>query len=250
MSAAAAAVVGKSSDDYVLLVKMLYDTVADTDSKIDISSAYVEWRKSEAATESAVVDDSTTVLETKQAFIDKSSMALKGRSDEEIYTIGEKVAMMYSFMKSSETSDDALEKIHPIGTDSFKDVLSTEGYTTFMNGWQNIIDGNPPSEFTLNIVRKDVEVTVEKEKKIKEEADKRFALNIRRKVTATQAALAGKKKLEKAGMVFEEGEGVTLIKRPRQPKPEPEPEPLETEAASNTVETDTPSGGVGESKDD
>lgn len=234
--------VGKSSGDYLLLVKMLYDVVVDTDSKIDISSAYVEWRNSEAAAESAIVDDSTTVLEAKQVFIEKSSMTLKGRSNEEIYTIGEKVAMMYSFMKSSKTSDEALEKIHPIGTDSFKEVLEPENYTIFMNGWQNIIDGNPPSEFTLSGIRRDVEVTVEKEKKIKEESDKRFALNIRKKVTATQAALAAKKKLEKAGMVFEEGEGVTLIKQP--------PEPLATEATSNTVENVTPSGGVGESKDD
>jgi hypothetical protein len=216
----------------------------------------------EANAEENTEDKVAKIEAAKQAFVEKCSESLKVLSSEELYSMGEKIAMMYLYIKKSgeEITEDAIERIHPIGTGSFKDVLGATEFETFMNGWQNIIDENPPSEFTMNSIKKDAEVAIEKQNKIKEESNKRFAHNIRKKVTATQAALIAKEKLEKAGMVFEEGEGVVLVKQ----APRPVKNEVVTEATNEVVtegsasdstetlvaESSETSGGVAETKDD
>jgi hypothetical protein len=253
--------------NYIVMIQMINQVLTNTEVAGDINKSFTDWYKQTSkgieeatatATATQVVNNSEVVADARNVFISKCTEALKELSREEVYSVGEKLAMMYSFMKKNGgTTEEALERIHPLCTDSFREVLGEDEYTELMNGWQNIIDEKAPSELTLTGIRKDVEVTVEKEKKIKEESDKRFALNIRKKVTATQAALAGKKKMEKAGYIFEEGEGVTLIKK----KPEPAKEDtintgvnIVADAVADNV-TETPvevlsSGGVAESKDD
>lgn len=254
--------------NYIVMIQMLNQVISNTDAigeineSIDnlynVSSKGVE---EETATATETVDNSEEVNVAKREFITKCSESLKELSREEVFSIGEKLAMMYSFMKKNGGVDEeALERIHPRCTDSFKEVLGEAAYEEFMNGWQNIIDEKAPSEFTLTGIRKDAEITVEKERKIKEESDKRFALNIRKKVTATQAALAGKNKMEKAGYIFEEGEGVALIKKAPEPAKTEKEKEKEKEVDANTKEetaaTDIPvevlssSGGVAESKDE
>lgn len=260
--------------NYIAMIQMLNQVLTDTDAAGAINRSFTAWYKAaskgveeETATATQVDDNSDEVSDARKVFITNCSDALKKLSKEEVYSVGEKLAMMYSFMKKNGgTTEEALERIHPLCTDSFKEVLGEAEYEELMNGWQNIIDEKAPSELTLSGIRKDVEVTVEKEKKLKEESDKRFALNIRKKVTATQAALIGKKKMEKAGYIFEEGEGVTLIKKA------PEPEPAKddtvnagTDTAAEKEETNggaaaeaeaeaatevSTSGGVAESKDE
>jgi hypothetical protein len=241
--------------NYVVLLQTLNQVLTDKEVLNTINVAFNDLMKAVSPTEetaTATATDATdeVITAAKRDFIEKCTNALKGRNTDEIYSLGEKVAMLYSYMTTTteKVSEEAIEVIHPIGTSSFKEVLGDDEYTTFMNGWQNILDKNPPSELTMIGIRKEVEETVEKQKKIKEESDKRFALNIRKKVTAAQAAMVGKKKLEKAGVVFEEGEGITLIKR--KPEPEPEPAPVATEGDTKVEEVAVPSEGVQESKDD
>lgn len=253
--------------NYIVMIQMLNQVLTNTEVTGDINKSFTDWYKEaskgveeETATAAQVVNNSENAAEARKVFISKCTEALKVLDREGVYSVGEKLAMMYSFMKKNGgTAEEALERIHPLCTDSFKEVLGEAEYEELMNGWQNIIDENAPSELTLTGIRKDVEVTVEKEKKIKEESDKRFALNIRKKVTATQAALAGKKKMEKAGYIFEESEGVTLIKK--QPEPEPVKEDVVTTEEEDAVTTEeevvtetsvevSSSGGVAESKDD
>jgi len=230
---------------YVVIIQTINQVLTDRTVLNTVNAAFnnlmkVSDERSASATE---VSDDVDITDAKNEFIEKCTTVLKERSSNEIYSLGERVAMLYTYMKNTneKVSDEAIEVIHPIGTGAFKEVLGEDEYATFMNGWQNIIDNNPPSELTMLSIRKEVQETVDKQKKIKEESDKRFALNIRKKVTASQAAMIAKKKLEKAGMVFEEGEGITFIKK----KPEPEPAPV-----VDTTAVETPSGGVAETKDD
>jgi hypothetical protein len=249
--------------NYIAMLQMLNQVISDTSTFSEINTSFTNWYKMASKgveeTATATVDNSEDISVAKQEFIAKCYGALKGLSREAVISIGEKLAMMYSFMKKNNgASEEALERIYPLCTDAFKEVLEDEAYTELMGGWQNIIDDKPPSEFTLTNIRSDVEVVSQREKKLKEESDKRFALNIRRKVTATQSALIGKKKMEKAGYIFEEGEGVALIKKKPAPAPAPAPEPVKEDAVTNAEEevvTETSvevssSGGVAESKDD
>jgi hypothetical protein len=239
--------------NYVVMLQTINQVLTDKAVLSTINTAFNDLMKAGVEDTATATATATTSSEAKTVFIDKCTNVLKECSSEIIYSLGERVAMLYSYMKNTDekVSEEAIEVIHPIGTDSFKDVLGDDEYTTFMNGWQNILDKNPPSELTMTSIRKEVQETVEKQKKMKEESDKRFALNIRKKVTASQAAMIAKKKLEKAGMVFEEGEGVTFIKR----KPAPEPEPA-VATEDDTTSKDVPisntesSGGVAETKDD
>jgi hypothetical protein len=272
---------------YVMMIQTLNQSLSDKDSLKTINGAFnnllkVEFDASESKVEETATatatdtneEETTTATDAnveektedkvakieaaKQAFVEKCSESLKVLSSEELYSMGEKIAMMYSYMKKSgeEITEDTIERIHPIGTGSFKDVLGTTEFETFMNGWQNIIDENPLSEFTINSIKKDADVAIEKQNKLKEESNKRFAHNIRKKVTATQAALIAKEKLEKAGMVFEEGEGVVVIKqKPRPVKNEVVTETATEDGASDSTETpiaepSETSGGVAETKDD
>jgi len=250
-----------SYKNYIMMLQMLNQNISNIDIRKSINEAFSTLidaedkikSDSETATATSEVETESNemALEAKRAFIEKCSESLKGLNSAELYSMGEKIAMLYLYMKKTDekVSDEAIARIHPIGTSSFKDILGSEEYETFMNGWQNIIDEKQPSELTMARIRNEVEVTNEKQKKMKEESDKRFALNIRKKVTASQAALIAKKKLEKAGMVFEEGEGVTFIKRPPPPA-------VESPAAENIVVDEAPtnatstSGGVAETKDD
>lgn len=243
--------------NYIVMIQILNQVLTDLEAAGNINKSFTDWYKAavkcveeETTTATQVNDNSEEISDARKVFIRNCSDALKKLRKEEIYSLGEKLAMMYSFMKKNGgTTEEVLERIHPLCTDSFKEVLGDAEYVELMNGWQNIIDEKAPSELTLAGIRKDVEVTIEKEKKLKEESDNRFSLNIRKKVTATQAALVGKKKMEKVGYIFEDGEGITLIKR----KPEPIKDDtvdtgseVEAEAASKAL-TNV---GVAESKDE